>query len=276
MGRVLLCMGSYAKTPYFVERAYVHVYCVEELCYCLIRDAYLLDREILDAKLIDWLERECGLGDLADRLQGVLKEDCTVSEFVGTILEYIGYGEPEEWKHIRDNLEKGSGLNAFEKRKARADYLAENKKYVPALKDYDNLLEELPEAERELRAKVYHNRGVVYTGLFRFQAAAASFKEAIAYGSEASRTAYLAASRMWMEETEYVNFIADRAEDYETSLKVEQLMEDAVKEFEGTEESRMLFTLKVCKEEESSVSYYEEIERITGELKEQYRENVAE
>lgn len=276
MGRVLLCIGNYTKTPYFIERAYTNVYCVEELCYCLIRDSYLLDREIMDEKLVDWLERECELAELANQLYGVLKKDCTVSEFVGTILEYTGYGEPEERERIRENLEKGCGLNAFEKRKVRADYLADNKKYVPALKDYDKLLEELPEAEMQLRAKVYHNRGVIYTRLFRFQAAAESFKRALECGEEASRTAYLIASRMYMEETEYVNFIADGAGHYETSLKVEQLMEDAVKEFEGTEKSRMLFTLKVCKEEEPTVSYYEEIERITSELKEQYRENVAE
>ena len=34
----------------------------------------------------------------------------------------------------------------------------------------------------------------------------------------------------------------------------------------------VLFTLKVCKEEDNSVSYYEEVERITDDLKEQYRQ----
>ena len=60
MGRVLLCLGRYARNPYFVERAYVNVYSVEELCYCLIRNAYLVDEEIMDENLPDWLERECG------------------------------------------------------------------------------------------------------------------------------------------------------------------------------------------------------------------------
>lgn len=64
MGRVLLCLGRYARNPYFVERAYVNVYSVEELCYCLIRNAYLVDEEIMDENLPDWLERECGLKNL--------------------------------------------------------------------------------------------------------------------------------------------------------------------------------------------------------------------
>ena len=77
---------------------------------------------------------------------------------------------------------------------------------------------------------------------------------------------------MFMEEREYVNFIALQPRGYEQTFTVEKRMEDAAGEFEGTEESRMLFTLKVCKEEDNSVSYYEEVERITDDLKEQYRQ----
>lgn len=277
MSRVLLCIGNYAQNPYFVDRAYVNVYSAEELCYCLIRNAYLLDKEIMDEKMADWLETECGLKEIGDSLRRILREDCTVSEYVGAILEYVGYGEAEDIKNTRDNLEKGSGLSVYEKRKARADYFAESNKYMLALKNYNSLLEELPETEKLIKAKVLHNKGVVYAKLFRFSDAAGDFKKAYEYSKEeVSYSSYLAASRMYMEETEYVDFIAQQKQDCEVSLKVEKLMEDAVKEFEGTEESRMLFTLSVCKEEDNSVSYYEEMERLTSELKEQYRENAAE
>lgn len=87
---------------------------------------------------------------------------------------------------------------------------------------------------------------------------------------------HLAANRMRMEETEYVDFAAEGQDNYQLTLKVEKLMEDAVKEFEGTEESRMLFTLGVCREENPSVSYYDETERIVHVLKENYREITAE
>lgn len=277
MSRVLLCIGSYAKTPYFMEKSYTNVYCAEELCYCLMRDAYLLDQEIMDGKLPEWLDKECGLPELSELLYQALREGSSVSRFVGIILEYTGYGEAKERERIQDSLEKGVGLSAFEKRKARADYLVETKRYMPALKDYKKLLKELPETETALRAGIYHNRGVVCTKLFRFESAAENFKKAWECGGkESSHFAYLMASRMRMEEKEYVNFIADSADNYEASLKVEHLMEDAVKEFETTEENRMLFTLKVCKAEETSVSYYEEIERIIEELKEQYRQNASE
>lgn len=277
MGKVLLCIGKYAKAPYFMEKAYVNVYSAEELCYCLMQNIHLVDREIMDEKLVDWLAKECGLEELSQRLLRMLKEECSVADFIEYILDFVGYGEREEIAHIKEDLKSGTGLSMYEKKKVRADYFAQNGKYILALKSYDILLEELPESEKELKARVYHNRGTVYAFFFQFSQAAESFKQAYECdGAEESYLGYLAANRMEMNETEYVNFVAGQEGAYGLSLKVEELFQEAESQFETTEKSRMLFTLKVCKEEKNSVSYYEEIERIAGELKEQYRVNVSE
>ncbi len=276
MSRILLCLGKYAEKPYFMKRAYVNVYSAEELCYCLMKNTYFADEEIMDDRLPDWLEEECGLPELAGLLRQKKDAGAAVGECAGMILDYVGYGEREKIEEAKKGLEKETGLSVYEKRKARADYLAENKKYALALKAYEGLLGELPEGEKGLQAKILHNRGVVYAGLFQFRNAAESFRKAFeCTGGENSYIGYLAASRMYMEETEYVNFTAAMEQGYEQSLKVEKLMEEALEAFEGTEESRMLFTLKVCKEEGNAVSYYEEMERITDDLKEQYRQMLA-
>lgn len=277
MGRVLLCAGRVACRPFFMEKVYVNLYSAEELCYCLIQNVYLIDKDFLKSSLPDWLAQECGMEELADRLRELLKKGCSLGEYAGEILDYVGYASAKERQRTREMLERGADFNTYEKRKARADYLAENEKYVPALKNYDCLLEELPEEEAALRARVLHNRGVVYAGLFMFKEAADSFKSAYDCGrTTRDYVNYLAANRMWMNETEYVAFAAELGDKYELALQVEKLMEDAVKEFEGTQESRMLFTLKVCREEKSSVSYYEETGRIASGLKERYREITAE
>lgn len=277
MGKVLLCMGKHAGRPFFMEKVYVNLYSVEELCYCLIRDVYLIDQELLKSGLPDWLAQECELYELSDRLKGMLKKGCSLGEYAGEILDYVGYGSLKERLRTREVLEQGADFSTYEKRKARADYLSENKKYVPAIKNYDSLLEELPEDESALRARVLHNRGVAYAGLFLFTNAAESFRQAFECGRRTEDYVnYLVAKRIQMEETDYVNFAAGLGDKYELALQVEKLMEDAVKDFEGTEESRMLFTLKVCKEENHSVSYDEEMERIVNGLKEHYREITAE
>ena len=140
MGRVLLCLGRYARNPYFVERAYVNVYSVEELCYCLIRNAYLVDEEIMDENLPGWLERECGLKNLAEKLRQVKEAGESPGDYAGTILDYVGYGSREEIGQAREEMNKGTGLSLYEKRKARADHLAESKKLASALKVYEGLV----------------------------------------------------------------------------------------------------------------------------------------
>lgn len=277
MSRVLLCLGEYAKKPYFVERAYVDVYSVEELCYCLIRNAYLVDEEIMDGRLPDWLERECGLKSLAEKLRQIKEDGGSPGEYAGMVLDYVGYGSREEIEKAKEEMNKGTGLSLYEKRKARADHLAGNRRLASALRIYEGLLEELPEEEKELRAKIYYNCGVVYAGLFRFRDAAESFRQSYEHMErEDAYIGYLAACRLYMEETEYLNFTAVGGPGHKLALKVEKLMEEALEAFEGTRENRMLFTLQVCREEENSVSYEEEARRIADELKEQYRNMVTE
>ena len=57
MSKPILCIGSYAKTPYHIEKIGRNVYCIEELCYCIVKNAFLLDEESFTRDLFDWIER---------------------------------------------------------------------------------------------------------------------------------------------------------------------------------------------------------------------------
>ena len=72
-----------------------------------------------------------------------------------------------------------------------------------------------------------------------------------------------------------MSFIAGNGQFYELSLKVEKLVESARGQFEAGRENRMLSALKIYKDEGNTASYYEEIDKIIGELKNKYRESVA-
>ena len=123
--------------------------------------------------------------------------------------------------------------------------------------------------------------GVAYAKLFMFRQAADRFLQAYeADAVEDSLALYLASVRFYSQDKEYISFIADHPEYHNASLRVERRMEQAAGQFEATDENRMLFTLQVFKEEGSSTAgndtpYYEEIEKLTNELKERYREYVS-
>lgn len=276
MGKVLLCTGQYAEKPYFFKSVCVNVYCVEELCYLLAANPFMIDAEIMDRELAEWLDRECRLTELSHQLMTLFHRGSQPRTFVDTILNYTGYCSGEDRNRIEEVLLNNVGLSDYERMKKQSDYYIKNGRYQMAIREYEKLLLQLPEAERDLKASVYHNMGVAYGYLFQFENAAYYFKKAYTVsGREESGIQYLAAVRRQLSEGEYISFIADNGQYYALSMKVEKLFEQARSEFETTRQSRMLTALQVYKEEGNTASYYEEIDRLIGELKEEYRECVA-
>ena len=139
MGKVLLCVGEYAEVPYYVESIGLRLYSMEELCYYLTENAFLLDRELINRELVDWIDEQCGCKELGRTLYGFLNTQASVSVFVGTILEYVGYVSKQEIDKIQEYLKANAGLSGMEKKKAHADYLVANARYAQAQKEYKEI-----------------------------------------------------------------------------------------------------------------------------------------
>ena len=281
MSQIILGTGRYAGKPYFVEKFYINLYSVEELCYLLVEKAEMLDQEIMLRELVQWLDEECGLNQLAHALYSLLNQNGSTAAFAGIILEYVGLYPADVVLRTEEIIRDNEGLGPCERRKAKADYMLQNGRYYGALKQYYALLTQLGETDRVLTAQVHHNMGVAYAKLFMFRQASERFREAFELdGAKESLALYLTSVRMYSKDKEYVAFIADHPEYHNASLQVERRIEQAEGQFEATDENRMLFTLQVFREEGSSLignetPYYQEIERLTAELKGRYREYVS-
>ena len=236
----------------------------------------MIDGDIMDKQLAEWIGNECGLGDLSHQLLTLFTRGSQPSVFVNTILEYVNYCSEEQKRKIEEVLQSSAGLNEYERRKKQGDYLIRNHRYRLAIEEYDKLCRDLPETESAILPYAYHNMGVAYTRLFLFEPAAKYFKKAYERsGREESGVQYLAAMRMQMQQEAYITFIAEHGEYHELSLKVERLLKKAAGEYEASEENRMLSALGIYKNEGNVSSYYEEIDKVIGTLKDDYREFVA-
>lgn len=276
MGNTLLCTGKYAQIPYRFENICVNIYSVEELCYLLSANPFMIDAGIMDRKLAEWIDTQCGLTELGHQLLNLLQKGIQPGIFVDAILDYVNYNTKEERERIQEALQGSAGLTELERSKKQGDYLTETGRYQLAITEYERILTELPEAEKELRASVYHNLGVAYGNLFQFESAARYFKRAYELSDrEESGIHYLLAQRKRLTEGAYITFLAENARYYELSLKVEKMLREATDGFEATRESRMLSALKIYKDEGNTASYYEEMDRIITRLKEHYRESVT-
>ncbi len=281
--RISLCMGDYAKTPYCVKDLTMEVSCLEELCYLIYENAYLLDMTFMDLNLADWLENECGLKELAGNLRSYIRMHSSLSNFATAILEYSGVYEDSKIKHVDKILKDGSGLSGLEKRKKQVDFMLTKGETSAAIKQYDMLLirwEEENQTRNEgsdrLRASILHNRGSAYAFLYKYKDAAASFWAA--YEAEPDPVhfkAYLSATKLYMSDTEYLNFISGLGERYEHSLWLERHLMELYGEYENEPDKLFLNELKELKTSDKQ-AFYAKLDKIADDLKKLYRESTVE
>ena len=276
MGRVLLCVGEYADVPYSFPKLNTRVFCIEELCYVLKGNALLLDEEIVNRKLVKWIDTECGLGELAASLYGMVNQKCSVSAFVTTIFEYTGYYDIKTINKIEHTLKEGAHLSGYEKKKAQIDYELRQGKNGIAATEYDLLLQKLDDEDKELRAKLFHNKGVALARVYAYGFAADNFLKAYEIsGNEESYMQYLAAKRMELGDNGYIQFVAKHPEVYEKSLELEKRIKEAISKWDENDSNKKYEQLLQWKTK-STTLYYEEVDRIVKGMKEDCRFGVEE
>jgi hypothetical protein len=113
---------------------------MEELCYCIKENAYLVDVSLMNDGLLEWIDRECGLRDLVRILNPLVHKAGSLSAFVTVIMEYTGFYGPDVIHQVEQVRKQGAGLSRIERQKKVIDQLAKQKKYSKALCGYDDLL----------------------------------------------------------------------------------------------------------------------------------------
>lgn len=273
MGRLIETVGKYAEHPYYMAQMDASVYCVEELCFVLCKNTFLLDRGLLDLNLAKWLDEECGLKELARSLYTLINQNGSPSTFVGMILEYAHFGTEKKRQETEELLRVSADMDVSTRRKHFADYLVENKRYVQAAAEYEKVLEEIPTMNHVMRSQLLYNKGVALCRLFSFEEAADVFLAAYQENPdhEEAAFAYLAAQRLGLSEEAYIAFIADHPMWYEKSLEVESQMEKCKREYEESDACREL-TERLAQHD---AEYYEMVSGRLTAMRKKYREMVA-
>lgn len=278
--KAVVCLGEYAKKSYCFEKLGVSVYSIEELCFCLKENAFLLGREIMHDKLLQFIDTQCDLPQLAKSLYSLVHHKGSLSAFVTLIMEYAGFYDAETIRSVESTIKNNSGLTDYEKRKLRIDYLAAHGKHSVALKEYDELIKALEEAEEIQRneavlADALHNKGMILTSLHLYGEAADCFKRSGDISGDAGAIKrFLLAKRMELTEKEYIALIAGMPEVYELSLQIEKRLEEWETKWTKSEIYLGLQNLKDWKAKGEVQRYEEECDQLIDALKEAYRECI--
>lgn len=180
MSELLFCHAPIASLPYYIEGLGINIYSMEELCYFIAGNVFLLDDSFMNEELCTWIEKQMSAYKLAENLRNIMHAGRRLSVFVDLILEDTCYYSKPEIDNIVSMLEQLEQKTGFECSKMRADQLMEKEKYLAAIYAYRKLLDsrEAKETDALLRGNVWHNLGTAYARLFLFEEAAACYEKA--------------------------------------------------------------------------------------------------
>ena len=223
VNNVYLCVGNFANCPFYLEISDIYVYSIEELCYYLIDKIHLLDSDLMNQRLTEWIRKECGLKELADELDIYIRKKLSLAAFVTTILEKTQIYDEQIVRKVDRILKEQAALTPFERMKKRAEHYFATGRFAQAGKIYQELLLQ-PGVEERSKAILYHNLASVYAMDFAYEQAAKYYLEAYRIsGDRHIRQTYIQAMRMALSDYDYGVFMRDNPDwedDFATVAKL--------------------------------------------------------
>lgn len=178
MSGLLLC-GKRTTNPYYIKEAGINIYSIEELCYYLYNNTYMVGQEFFCDELIKFVSDELELPSLGQRLRQKIDYKDTLDTMVMEVLTSVAYYSHDECKGIEETIKAFGSKSKPERMKAMADMLLDRMKYVSAAKAYKEILNNRDEVyETGFVANIWNNLGVVYAKQFLFEDSVNCFKMA--------------------------------------------------------------------------------------------------
>ena len=179
MGELILCKKPIAAVPYYIEDASVNIYSIEELCYYVAHNVYLISTEFACFELCNWIGREVGK-DEEKILRDILENERPLHVFINALLSFSDYLAGDEIRNVVEIISSFENKSPVECSKIRADRLLDKNKIVDAIYEYENILDKNNQSDisKEFLGDVWHNLAVCYSRLFFFREASVCFEYA--------------------------------------------------------------------------------------------------
>lgn len=274
----ILCRTKPADTPFYIENISTNIYSIEELCFYLFNNLYLVDETILNGKLCDWLQNVLGLTALSKKVRSLLEQKAPVGQILMPIFKEIYYLSHEEMRIFNAKLEQYGAQPERIRMKMKADYLYGNEKYRNALNIYKASLK-LPEDDEtgsQFKGSVYYNMGCAYARLFEFSEARECFKTAYEFlHTNRVLTGYLTAVCLADGEDQMMKTAESLGVDQDTVLQIWSQLEDARESFEESAIAARFQKLKERMENGDRRGYETGMKDYLKELTDTYHKNTG-
>ena len=273
MSGLLLC-GKRSTNPYLIKESGINVYAIEELCYYLYNNTYMITGEFFCNELVEYIKNELELPSLAQKIKYGIDHKAELPTMVMDVLSSNEYYSSEDREKIENTLKALGSKSKCERMKARADMLLEKGKIVSAANAYKEILNVKDEAySPEFIATIWNNIGITYTRQFLFKDACKCFKTACDIDRQEDYFDNMVCAAMFSSDD---NLVEDIVAQYQmTESMVEQYVvaiESNKKALVKSKEFTGLKSRIIYDGSKELVEYKRDVQKIFDQWKDDYRQ----
>lgn len=179
MSECMLCQSRRAEQPYLIEPVGIRIWSIEELIYFIGENLPLIDEDILNQKLVDWIKEELHMRRLAGILGQIIGKPFSMREFVLPIYHETGYPGETPMRKTLNAMDDFNALPTPVRLKKKGDVLVHHMRYLRAIETYQSVLDYQQSSHlgTQFTGVIYHNIGCVYAKLFQMEEACSCLKE---------------------------------------------------------------------------------------------------
>lgn len=278
MGKLIQCSGILAKNPYFFKNTKTGVYSIEEVCYYVKNNIYIMQEEVFDLDFAVWLREELGMEETAAKLENMRKDHNNLKDIVVTLCCSCDYYTEEEIDELITIMDETQDLPQWGRRKIKADNYLRCGSLERARGEYEGVLkcDDMLHASQEDYGTVYHSLGVVCANLGEFKQAASHFQKAYEQNRKIeSLEAYLYSLRLGGLEEEYEKAVTELELSREQQVFLHAQYAEAVRQSREKRSYRQIGRIVGLKEGGKKEEFRDRVDEMIAQWKQEYRQEIS-
>lgn len=278
MGKLIQCSSPLALTPYHFRLTDTNVYSMEEVCYYIWHNIYMIQEEVFDREFVMWIEKELHMEETSHKLACLIQDHKNLKDIVVTICCSCDYYDEEEINALIRLMDEIEQMPAYARKKHKGDTYLACHSYEKALEEYEKVFEsdEILHAEKEAHGSIFHNMGVAYSNLAEFRKAAEYFLKAYEQNKkDASLAQGLFALRLSKDVEGYKKALVDFDVSPEKQLQWEKEYTQVISQSSQCREALKIEKLRNVMKSGNVAEYYDKVHKYVLDWKNEYRKQIV-
>ena len=278
MGKLIQCSSPLALTPYHFRLTDTNVYSMEEVCYYIWHNIYMIQEEVFDREFVMWIEKELHMEETSHKLACLIQDHKNLKDIVVTICCSCDYYDEEEINALIRLMDEIEQMPAYARKKHKGDTYLACHSYEKALEEYEKVFEsdEILHAEKEAYGSIFHNMGVAYSNLAEFLKAAEYFLKAYEQNKkDASLSQGLFALRLSKDVEGYKKALVDFDVSPEKQLQWEKEYTQVISQSSQCREALKIEKLRNVMKSGNVAEYYDKVHKYVLDWKNEYRKQIV-